>query len=144
MYFENYQPENIKPSVVKQEGEYQVKIDNVECGQTNDGVRWTRIICVVLAEGAPRVSLFLTEGKNFNATATAFYDTFNIPRGDTNPASWRGKTGRIKIFLGKKNGYTEMYPRYILDENGFVVRSGQPQQYNAMPSQAEQDDSYPF
>lgn len=124
MWIDSYQPESIKPGIVKQEGDYEVMILGVKSGTISDsGKRFVQIMCKIRAEGEPRISLFLTEGPNFNATATAFYDTFNIQRGDQNCESWRGKRGVIHINLAKKDGYTNMIPRYILDENGYVKRT---------------------
>ena len=69
-----------------------------------------------------------------------FFDTFNLPRGDQNCESWRGKRGVIHINLAKKDGYTNMIPRYILDENGYVKKSNNLQP--AAPMQQTQQVDY--
>lgn len=141
MWIDSYQPDNIKPGTVKQEGDYEVMILGVKSGTISEsGKRFLQIMCKIRAEGEPRISLFLTEGPNFNATATAFFDTFNLPRGDQNCESWRGKRGFIHINLAKKDGYTNMIPRYILDENGFVKKSNNLQP--AAPMQQTQQVDY--
>lgn len=122
-----YQPEAIKPNIVEREGNYWLKIVNVTTGNIQPKAagdmakRYFQIECIINAPGTPKVSIFLTEGPKFNAHATAFFDTFSIQRGDFNSNDWIGRTGMMKIELKQKGEYMNMDPRYILDENGYVI-----------------------
>lgn len=123
-YFESYKQESIKPRRVPHDGDYLCMVIGVKFGNTKDGARYTQITCKIKSDGEPRVSLFLTEGDNFNAKATAFYDTFGIDRGNENTKSWIGKKGYLHIALVQKDGYTNMQPSYILNEDGYVCQPG--------------------
>lgn len=126
-YFEDYNAEPLRANIVPKEGIYLCKISEIVQGQMDDGKRYVQVKCLIKSEGIPVVSIFLTEGNNFNGNLTAFYDTFNIERGNMNVESWKDKRGYLKISLVKKGEYTNMVPRYILDENGYV-KSPQGQQ----------------
>lgn len=139
-----YQPEAIKPNIVEREGIYQLKVMSVKPGtiQPKDPSRETekryfQVECIINAPGQPKVSIFLTEGPNFNAHATAFFDTFSIQRGDFNSQNWVNHVGYMKIELKKKGEYTNMEPRYLLDANGFVTKPNMsaPQQAYSQPMQ---------
>lgn len=119
-YFEDYNAEPLRANIVPREGIYLCKISDVVQGQMDDGKRYVQVKCLVKSEGTPVVSIFLTEGNNFNGNLTAFYDTFSIDRGNMHTDSWKEKRGYLKICLVKKGEYTNMVPRYILDENGYV------------------------
>lgn len=147
MFVEDYQPENIKPNIVDHEGEYNLRVENVEFGRIeakNPGEaekRYYRADCIIAFNGYPHVSIFLTEGPRFSAEATAFFDTFGIPRGNWNIETWRGHEGRMKIELRKKGEYTNMVPRYLLGPDGYVQKNVPQQQmqqsYNASPMQQQ-------
>lgn len=128
-YFNNYQEAAIQAGYVDHEGDYEIMILGTQEGSTNDGTAFMRVMCKVNAPGEPPISIFLTDGKNFNGNFTAFCDTFGLPRGNTDFQSWRGKRGIVHINLVKKDGFTNMIPRWILDEHGYVVRNG----HNAAP-----------
>ena len=119
-YFEDYNEEPLRANIVPKEGIYLCKISEILQGTMDDGKRYVQVKCLIKSEGTPIVSIFLTEGNNFNGNLTAFYDTFNIERGNMNIESWKEKRGYLKICLVKKGEYTNMVPRYILDENGYV------------------------
>lgn len=122
-YFGDYQRKAIQVGVVDQEGDYQVKITEVGEGQLTDPQkgpkRYVQVKCVVNYKTFPSVSIFLTEGDSFDGNFTAFCDTFGInSQADAN--SWIGKTGWIHILLKKKDGFTNMVPRWLLGEDGYV------------------------
>jgi len=125
-YFNNYQEAAIQAGYVDHEGDYEVMILGTKDGTTGDGTQYKQVQCKVNAPGEPPISIFLTDGKNFNGNFTAFCDTFGLPRGNTDFASWRGKRGVIHIMLTKKDGFTNMVPRWIIDEHGYVVGRGKP------------------
>lgn len=135
-YFEDYNAEPLRANIVPKEGIYLCKISEIVQGQMDDGKRYVQVKCLIKSEGTPVVSIFLTEGNNFNGNLTAFYDTFNIERGNMNVESWKDKRGYLKISLVKKGEYTNMVPRYILDENGYVKhpQGQQPAPAAAVPS----------
>lgn len=133
-YFESYQAEAFKPNIVDKEGRYEIKVDKVLFSGPQDEKRYTRIDCIIRAAGYPHISLFLTEGKSFNATLTAFYDTFNIPRGSSNTDEWIGAKGFIDITFKEKDGYKNMIPHYITGPDGYVVRPGQTVQQQNSPA----------
>lgn len=135
-YFENYNPAPLRANIVPKEGVYLCKVDEVVQGTMDDGKRYVQVKCLVKSEGTPVVSIFLTEGANFDGNLTAFYDTFAIPRGSMDSNEWKGKYGYLKITLVKKGEYTNMVPRYILDEYGYVKKpAGQHTQQTANPIQ---------
>ena len=101
-YFEDYNAEPLRANIVPKEGIYLCKISDVVQGQMDDGKRYVQVKCLVKSEGTPVVSIFLTEGNNFNGNLTAFYDTFNIDRGNMYTDSWKEKRGYLKICLVKK------------------------------------------
>lgn len=146
-YFEDYNAEPLRANIVPKEGIYLCKISDVVQGQMDDGKRYVQVKCLVKSEGTPVVSIFLTEGNNFNGNLTAFYDTFNIDRGNMHTDSWKEKRGYLKICLVKKGEYTNMVPRYILDENGYV-KHPQSQQPAPAPEQSftnnDQFEDIPF
>lgn len=155
-YYESYQAQPVRYNLVPNEGRYQIKIDKVMESEPGTSPRYTRIDCVINADGRPHISLFLTEGQNFNGNATAFFDTFGITRGNFDYNSWLGIKGWIDITFKKKDGFTNMVPHYILNEEGYVVRPGnnygnngsqqvkaQSQPYKAPESQ-ELPDDIPF
>lgn len=124
-YFGDYQRKAIQSGVVDQEGDYQVKITEVGEGTLNDPKtgtkKYVQVKCLVNHANRPTVSIFLTEGDSFDGNYTAFCDTFGInPQGD--PNAWIGRTGWIHINLKKKDGFTNMVPRWLLGEDGFVRR----------------------
>lgn len=119
-YFEDYVSEPLRANIVPKEGIYLCKINEIVQGTMEDGKRYVQVKCLIKSEGTPVVSIFLTEGNNFNGNLTAFYDTFNIERGNMSIETWKDKRGYLKICLVKKGEYTNMVPRYILDENGYV------------------------
>ncbi len=47
------------------------------------------------------------------------FDTFCIARGDWNTEGWRGKRGFMHIRLRQKDGYLNMEPEFILDDEGY-------------------------
>lgn len=118
--FNNYQPKAITPGYVDHEGDYEVMILGLREGRTPDGAYYKQVVCKINFPGEPKISIFLTEGNNFDGQFTAFCDTFGLQRGDQNFNSWTGKRGWIHIMLTKKDGFTNMVPRWILDENGYV------------------------
>ena len=127
-WVDDYAAESIKANIVPCEGDYHLRIEKVETGtiEAKDGEpakRYFRIDCLIAAEGYPHVSIFLTEGKNFNANATAFFDTFGIQRGNWNYEEWKMLEGWMHIELKKNGQYTNMVPRYILNSDGYVDRS---------------------
>lgn len=127
-FFNDYEPKAIQPGYVAQEGDYEVMILGVKDGTTPDGAAYKQVVCKINYPGEPHISLFLTEGRNFDGQFTAFCDTFGIIRGDQNFQSWTAKRGWIHINLTKKDGFTNMVPRWILDERGYVKRvNGLPQ-----------------
>lgn len=145
--YENYKAEPIKPNTVKEEGIYTVKITNVsESTMQKDGkeAKYIKADCMINSDGFPTIALFITEGRNFNAVATAFFDTFGIPRGDFTFNDWLGKKGQIRISLKKKGEFLNMVPTYLLDENGYVTRNfssqQKPQSNNAAQYQPAPDN----
>ena len=146
---DSYQTSCIKPAIVPKEGIYAIKITNASIGTMDDGKRFIRVETIVNSEGFPALSLFLTEGEKFNGVATAFFDTFNLQRNTWNFETWKGATGYVNIKLKEKNGYMNMIPSYILDENGFVVRKDsykqpQVQQQQQYQSSASDYDNIVF
>lgn len=141
-YFEDFQPEAIRAKIVPKEGVYLCKVSEITQGNLEDGRRYVRVQCVVNSEGHPIVSLFLTEGESFNGNLTAFCDTFSIQRGNYDFDAWKDKRGYLKILLQKKGEYTNMVPRYILDENGYVVRPTPNLPQNTGYNQAPQQRHY--
>lgn len=122
-YFENTQRKAIEPSYVDQEGDYQVKITGYDQGTLEkDGItqRYTRVTCLVNYKTRPSISIFLTEGKSFDGNFTAFCDTFGIVP-EMSFDQWIGKKGYVHIMLKKKDGFTNMVPRWILNEQGYVM-----------------------
>lgn len=161
--WENYKAEPIKPNTVKEEGIYTVKIMNVSQNtMQKDGkdAQYIKADCMINADGFPSIALFITEGRSFNSVATAFFDTFGIPRGDFTFNDWIGKKGKIRISLKKKGEFLNMVPTYLLDENGYVTREAQvPQnqqqiqqqrsnasqaQYQSAPEGMQIPDDIPF
>lgn len=145
-YFNNYHEAAIQPGYVDHDGDYEVMILGTEDGTTPapDNAAFKRVICKINYKGEPRISIFLTDGKNFDGNFTAFCDTFGIPRGNTDFKSWVGKRGTIHIVLTKKGEFVNMVPRYILDENGYVKKSNAPkmannQNYGATTQNQEED-----
>lgn len=132
-YFEDYVSEPLRANIVPKEGIYLCKINEIVQGTMDDGKRYVQVKCLIKCEGTPVVSIFLTEGNNFNGNLTAFYDTFNIERGNMSIETWKDKRGYLKICLVKKGEYTNMVPRYILDENGYVKH---PQGQQPIPTAA--------
>lgn len=118
-YFETYQRKAVEAGYVDQEGDYMVKIRDVESGQLTTGERYTRVICDINYKNRPSISIFLTEGKNFDGNVTAFIDSFDI-KDLNNTESWKGHYGWIHILLKKKDGFTNMVHRWLLGDNGFV------------------------
>lgn len=135
MYFESYREEAILPKTV--EGRFETKVNDVQPGTMKDGTRFTRVDLIINAQGYPHVSLFLTDGPNFNAHFTAFCDTFGLPRGNQNFEQWKGQKGWLDISVVEKDGYKNMRPSYILDENGWVVRPNNTQPQQAAPQQPQ-------
>ena len=119
-YFDSgFSRKPIQTSYVEIEGDYEVKITSFKEGQTKDNKRYTQVFCVVNCKNYPTVSIFLTEGNNFDGNVTAFCDTFDIKNpNDFN--SWINKRGYVHILVNKKDGFTNNPIRWILDENGFV------------------------
>lgn len=120
-YFDTYQAEPIRAKIVPKEGIYLCKVGDITFGQTTDGSEYTRIDCIINSDGFPHVSIFLTAGESFNAMATAFYDTFGIPRGDQNVESWKGKRGYLDIKFKMKDGFKNMIPYFVRDSDGWVT-----------------------
>lgn len=124
-YFGDYNREGIQAGVVDQEGDYQVKIVEYTQGQINDPKegqkQYTQVKCLVRHKAYPTISIFLTEGKTFNGNFTAFCDTFGIDPRESMEA-WIGRTGWIHINLKQKDGFTNMVPRWLLAEDGYVRR----------------------
>ena len=130
----DYQPEAITPNMVEREGDYMLKIMETTTGvisakpeRNESEKRYYRVECIIGARGYPKISIFLTEGKNFNSIATAFFDTFGIAYGNWNTEQWKGLEGAMHISITEKNGRKEMFPTYIVDGNGRVVRRMAPQ-----------------
>jgi len=121
MYMDDYAPEPVRPGRVDKEGDYELMILDVSRGTTKDGARYMRVKCKINYPGEPRVSFFLTEGNSFAGRATAMFDTFGISRGNWNTEGWRGRRGYMHIRLRQKDGYLNMEPEFILDEEGFFV-----------------------
>lgn len=125
-WVDNFQQDNIKPNIVPEEGVYELRIEKVSEGRTQDGPggkNYIRVETLVNASGFPQLSIFLTEGPRFNGEATAFFNTFNLNPGDFVYDHWIKKHGRMLILLRPgKNGYTNMVPRYILGDDGYVDR----------------------
>lgn len=139
-YFGNYSQQAIQKGYVENEGDYEVMILGTKDGVTPDGANYKQVMCKINAPGEPRISIFLTEGRNFDGNFTAFCDTFGLPRGDTNFNNWTAKRGWIHIMLTKKDGFTNMVPRWLLGDDGYVVRRGQQQNFQ-QPAQ-QQAQSY--
>lgn len=136
--FNNYNPKPIMPGYVDHEGDYEVMVLDLKEGRTPDGSYYKQVICKINYPGEPKISIFLTEGNNFDGQFTAFCDTFGLQRGDQNFGSWRGHRGFIHIMLTKKDGFVNMVPRWILDDNGYV-RKGKPVTDNTQqPADVEQ------
>lgn len=138
MFVEDYNPQPIKASIVKAEGEYQLKIESVEYGKftnekTQSEKRYFKVNCIINAEGFPKVAVFLTEGPSFDGEATAFFDTFGIPRNNWQYETWKGHTGRMFIALKQKGEYLNMIPRYLLDDAGYVRKA---QSFSAQPTES--------
>lgn len=134
----DFHEEAIKPNIVEKEGIYQLKInevttDKIPAKGNEPEKKYFKADCIINAPGFPHVSVFLTEGRNFNAHATAFFDTFQIPYGDFNSQDWIGHVGWMQILLKKNGEYLNMEPRYILDDNGRVMKPApaQPQVQSA-------------
>lgn len=119
MFVDDYEPEPVRPGRVDKEGDYELMILEVTGGSTKDYARYMRVKCKINYPGEPRVSFFLTEGASFAGRATAMFDTFGIARGNWNTEGWRGKRGYMHIRLRQKDGYLNMEPEFILDENGY-------------------------
>lgn len=137
-WIDDYHEEAIKPNIVDHEGNYQLKIAGAKTGSFEGkngepAKRYFQVDCIINAPGFPHVSIFLTEGKNFNAVATAFFDTFGIQYGNFNYNTWINLKGWMRIELKQKGEYINMDPRYILDENGRVMRAVEAPQ--AVPQQ---------
>ena len=156
-WIDGYQEEAIKPNIVEREGNYQLKITGTKTGSFDGkngeaNKRYFQVDYMINAPGYPHVSVFLTEGKNFNAVATAFFDTFGINYGNFNFNSWTGHKGWMRIELKQKGEYINMDPRYILDENGRVMRAvetqpaplQQPTQPMAPSAPQMNDEEIPF
>ena len=122
-YFGDYQRKAIQPGYVDQEGDYQVKITGVSNGEITsrdgDKKRYTQVKCLVNHKARPVISIFLTEGDGFDGNFTAFCDTFGL-QATQDPSTWAGHTGWIHIMLTKKDGFTNMVPRWLLDDQGYV------------------------
>jgi hypothetical protein len=141
MWIDDFQSENIQKNIVAQEGIYTLRIEKAAegCGEMNENgtkvsKKYIRIECIINAPGYPTVSVFLTEGKSFNGEATAFFDTFNLNHGDWAYGHWIHHYGNMFIRLKQKDGFTNMVPRYLLGEDGFVDKSQAlhvPEQQNA-------------
>lgn len=152
----DYQPEAITPNIVERDGDYALKILDVTTGtipanpeKNQPEKRFYRVECMIAAKGYPKISVFLTEGNNFNAIATAFFDTFGIAYGNWNTEMWKGLEGAMHIALTQKNGRKEMLPTYIVDGNGRVVRRMAPQSQpmsapQPMPQQAPMGNGNSF
>lgn len=126
-WVDTYQPAAFQPRIVETEGDYRLKIESVTTGtmdakpDKNEGPkRYYKVECCINAKGYPHVSIFITEGKNFDATATAFFDTFGIQYGNWNIEQWRGHEGNMHISLFEKNGYKDQRATYILNSDGRV------------------------
>lgn len=144
-WIDDYREEAIKPNIVEHEGNYQLKVAGAKIGSFEGkngeaSKRYYQVDCIINAPGFPHVSIFLTEGNSFNAVATAFFDTFGIAYGNFNYSSWTGHKGWMYIGLKKKGEYTNMEPRYILDDNGRVMRAVETPQ---TPQQAPQQPMTP-
>lgn len=140
-YFETFERKPIQASYVEVEGDYEVKITSYKDGTTKDNKRYVQVMAMVNCKNYPTVSIFLTEGSNFDGNLTAFCDTFGI----VNPKdfnSWLGKKGYVHILVSKKDGFTNNPIRWILNDQGFVqdevkraanggMNAGQ--QHNAVP-----------
>lgn len=125
-YFGDYQRQAIQPGYVDQEGDYELTIIDIKTGEltdkdTNKPQRYTQVVCRINYKTNPQVSIFLTEGKNFDGNFTAFCDTFGIDPAGRDFAAWLNKRGFVHILLKKKDGFTNMVPRWILGDDGFVL-----------------------
>lgn len=143
-YWENdYKPEPYIAKEVPAEGIYYCKVNEVTYGN-KDGKRWTKIDLIIKSDGRPHVSLFLTEGENFNQQCTAFWDTFGITRGEKETKNWIGKYGYMNIKFRFKDGYKNMVPYYIYDENGWVKKptASHSQPQNAQPPVQQAPQQY--
>lgn len=129
-YFEDYQPQALRANIVPKEGIYLCKISEMTQGTLEDGRRYVQVKCIINCEGKPIISIFLTEGNNFDGNLTAFYDTFGIERNNMSFESWKDKRGYLRILLQKKGEYTNMVPRYILNDEGYVERPRQNNSFN--------------
>lgn len=150
-FFGNYHEQPIQKGYVEKEGDYEVMILGTKDGRTPDGAMYKQVLCKVNAPGEPRLSIFLTDGRNFDGNFTAFCDTFGLPRGNEDFNYWVGKRGWIHILLNKKDGFTNMIPRWLLGEDGYVIRGGsqnrnsqsaQGGQGQQMTSQGQQQQGY--
>lgn len=122
-FFGNYHESAIQKGYVEREGDYEVMIIGIRDGVTSDNARFKQVQCKINAPGEPRISIFLTEGRNFDGNFTAFCDTFGLRRGDENFQSWIGKRGWIHILLQKskdEKGFVNMVPRWLLNDQGYV------------------------
>lgn len=139
MFVDDYKPGPIRPSRVEKEGDYELMILEVTKGSTRDGSRYLRVKCKINYEGEPRVSFFLTEGSSFEGRATAMFDTFGIERGDWNTEGWRGKRGYMHIRLRQKDGYINMDPEFILDDEGYASAPGASRKVTKMAMYTDED-----
>lgn len=146
---QSYKPAPMQSNSVPKEGNYWVKVNEAKDGTDKNGRDYIQVDCIVNCEGKPHIKLFISNDGN----ATAFFDTFGIPRGDFNYFNWKEKRGMIRINLRKNGEYTNMVPLYILDENGFVIQQKRaPDQQQVTPQQVAaamgggeiyQDDGFP-
>ena len=121
MFIDDYGPEPVKPGRVEKEGDYELMIIGITSGATKENARYLRVQCKINYQGEPRVSFFLTEGKNFSGRATAMFDTFGIPRGEWNAEQWKGRRGYMHIRLREKDGFINMEPDFILNNEGWAM-----------------------
>lgn len=122
-YFGDYQRKSIAPGYVDKEGDYELVIIGVRTGEIDgeDGKkRYTQVDCEINYGERPHIAIFLTEGKAFDGQFTAFCDTFGIDPTERSFNAWKGKSGYVHILLKQKDGFTNMVPRWIL-ENGYVM-----------------------
>lgn len=139
-WVDSFAPKAFEPKTVEAEGDYRLKIDNVTTGtmeakpERNEGPkRYFKIECYIAAKGYPKISIFLTEGNSFDATATAFFDTFAISYGNWNIETWKGAEGLMHITPFNKNGYKDMKATYILNSEGRVMNRQAPMQVPSQP-----------